>query len=357
METTEQNVAEVREMDNAKPAAKKTEATVAISKTDFVRNQPLGLSVASVIAMAKAQGITLSDSLVRKVRGPDGGKSKASAPKKVPGVKTAALKSKKPAKDVVKARRHEADGLNESHRRGIAALKLAPMSKSEYIRSLPVSMPVKKVIKKAKADGLTFSRALVHSVRGKLAGTTAPKKVPARKTASAPKRAKPKKPTPRKPASAPKKAPTVKPVTMSKSAFIRSVPASTSSKAAVVLGRAVGLKFDENFVAWICGKARVKGRKAAPKKATTSKTIARKKLASPKATAATTSAPTKAATMSKADFGARRQPRPVRQVRRGEGGVRGLRPVGELHIRVRRADKLAAKTRAAAKKLAARNPG
>ncbi len=68
----------------------------------FVRNQPLGLSVASVIAMAKAQGITLSDSLVRKVRGPDGGKSKASAPKKVPGVKTAALKSKKPAKDVVK---------------------------------------------------------------------------------------------------------------------------------------------------------------------------------------------------------------------------------------------------------------
>ncbi len=230
------------------------------------------------------------------------------------------------------------------------------MSKSEYIRSLPVSMPVKKVIKKAKADGLTFSRALVHSVRGKLAGTTAPKKVPARKTASAPKRAKPKKPTPRKPASAPKKAPTVKPVTMSKSAFIRSVPASTSSKAAVVLGRAVGLKFDENFVAKIRGKARVKGRKAAPKKATTSKTIARKKLASPKATAATTSAPTKAATMSKADF-VRANPDLSAKYVAGKAAFEGFDLSESYTYGVRRADKLAAKTRAAAKKLAARNPG
>jgi hypothetical protein len=220
MEATEQNVAEVREMASAKPAADKTVAKAtaaptsetgptskpaAISKTDFIRNQPLGLSVASVVAMAKAQGITLSESLVRLVRGPDGRRPRASTSRKTPAVKKAAKKNLAASK--------------------APASKPAPISKSDFIRQQPASMSVADVIAKAKAQGMNIGRSLVYMVRERSTAKKAgPKDAPAKKTTAPPKQTTASKTAaPQKTTATPQRAP-AKVATMSKADFVSANP-------------------------------------------------------------------------------------------------------------------------------------
>jgi hypothetical protein len=255
-EPSEQKVARVRKMAGttaakkpAKPATDKTaaKATVptaptsetlptskpaAISKTDFIRNQPLGLSAASVVAMAKAQGITISESLVRLVRGPEGGKVRASAPRKTPAVKKVAKKNLAASK--------------------APAAKPAPVSKSDFIRQQPASMSVADVIAKGKAGGMNIGRSLVCMVRGRSTAKKAgPEKV-APTRAVTKKTPAPGKPAPKKVATAPKPAPPKAafpktPATMSKADFIRHHP---TLSAAEVVEKAMteGMKLDANHV-------------------------------------------------------------------------------------------------------------
>ena len=103
------------------------------SKSHFVRSQPATMSPAEVIAKAKASGITIGRSLVYMVRGRSGVKAKKGVPKKT---STAASPVSK------------------------------PMSKSDFVRSLPAS-PAKDVVAKAKAEGISLSENHVHAVRAK----------------------------------------------------------------------------------------------------------------------------------------------------------------------------------------------
>src|SRR5580658_9519778 len=103
------------------------------SKSNFVRSQPATMSPAEVIAKAKASGITIGRSLVYMVRGRSSEKAKKGVPKKT---STAASPVSK------------------------------PMSKSDFVRSLPAS-PAKDVVAKAKAEGISISENHVHAVRAK----------------------------------------------------------------------------------------------------------------------------------------------------------------------------------------------
>ena len=156
------------------------------------------MSVATVIAMAKAQGISISESLVRVVRGSEGQKPKASAPRKTP-----AASKKAPA--VAKA----------------PASKPATPSKSDFIRQQPATMSARDIIAAGKKAGLIFTDSLVYLVRGKQGGKAAPKKPEAKRTPA-------------------KKAPASKGASPSKSEFIRNLPLTLSAKEVVAQGKAAG---------------------------------------------------------------------------------------------------------------------
>jgi hypothetical protein len=103
------------------------------SKSHFVRSQPATMSPAEVIAKAKASGITIGRSLVYMVRGRSSEKAKKRVSKKT---STA------------------------------ASVVSKPISKSDFVRSLPAS-PAKDVVAKAKAEGISLSENHVHAVRAK----------------------------------------------------------------------------------------------------------------------------------------------------------------------------------------------
>jgi hypothetical protein len=234
-ETSESNVSRVRQMAAAKgekgpgearptastegaPEAPATSTATSMSGTDFIRNQPLDVSPAVVVAMAKAQGITISDSLVRKVRGPQGKKPRTSTPRKAQDAKKIVAPKKAPAASKA------------------PAPEFAPMSKSDFIRQQPVTMSVADVIAAGKKAGLTFAGNLVYLARGRMGGTTTPRKVEPRKTGAAPK-APAAKGSPPKPAAS----------AMSKADFVRSNP-GLSAKEMVQKAKVEGLRFDQHYV-------------------------------------------------------------------------------------------------------------
>jgi len=106
-----------------------------LNKSDFIRSQPLDLSAADVVAKAKEAGLTITATLVYKVRGRLN--SKTSKAKKA-----AATGPSTPAKT--------ADG---------------KLSASDFIRSFPTTMTVKEVAEKAAAAGYTFKPNYVYDVR------------------------------------------------------------------------------------------------------------------------------------------------------------------------------------------------
>ncbi len=247
METSEQNVSRVRKMASGKsakkptkPAATKTPPTTtaeappssgsgSMSGSDFVRNQPLDLTPGVVVAMAKAQGITISDSLVRKVRGPQGKTPKASAAKKTPSVKkTPGKKTQATAK--------------------VPSSKPPTISKSDFIRQQPATMSVADVIAKGKAEGIEIGDTLVYKARGRSsAQKSGAKKVTPKKAAAATQRTGAKSSSP-------------------KSDFIRQQPSTMSAKEVVAKGKAAGLTFTDALVYMVRGKQKGTAKKAAPKK-------------------------------------------------------------------------------------------
>jgi hypothetical protein len=116
-------------------------------------------------------------------------------------------------------------------------------SKSDYIRSQPVTMSPVEIVAKAKAEGINVSRALVYMVRGRAQGK-------AKKTSTV---------KPGAPGSA--KSPA------SKAAFVRGLPASTPAKDVVKQAKAAGIKLGISYVYNIRGAAKMaaKKRRAAAK--------------------------------------------------------------------------------------------
>jgi hypothetical protein len=107
------------------PKAKTPKST--LSKSDFVRAQPVTMSPVEVVAKAKAEGIKVSHGLVYMVRGRANAKGKA----------------KKPS----------------------ASTKLSK-SKAAFVRSLPASTPAKDVVKQAKVAGIKLGVSYVYNIRG-----------------------------------------------------------------------------------------------------------------------------------------------------------------------------------------------
>jgi hypothetical protein len=114
-----------------------------VNKSDFIRQQPSGLSAAEVIKKAKDAGIKLTAQLVYKVRGRS--KTNAPQPKAMSATPTAA-----------------------------PGAGPAPKNKSAFIRRLPSSMPAKEVVKQAKAAGMKLTESYVYNVRGAAKKTARP---------------------------------------------------------------------------------------------------------------------------------------------------------------------------------------
>jgi hypothetical protein len=146
--------------------------------TKFIRSLPKNLSVAEVIAKAKAAGHATSGAYVARVRG--GG---ATAARETGRTKPA---SKKPGKQAARAQKAAAAKRVTTPTTTTApgTARSAGVSKSEFIRLHP-SLSTAEVIAAGKDQGLTFTANLVYAVRGPKGGKTTPKtatsRAPARK--------------------------------------------------------------------------------------------------------------------------------------------------------------------------------
>jgi histone H1/5 len=204
--------------------------------TTFIRSLPADVSVADVIAQAKAKGFETSESNVSRVRRMAGAK---------PASKNVAKKAARPKKPAAK----KATAPTKPAAPGTA--KSAGVSKSEFIRLHP-SLTTAEVMAAGKSQGLSFTSSLVYAVRGKKGGKVTPKK-----TATASKVATARVAAPKKPA------------TMSKSDFIRQYP-SLSANEIAAKAKAEGVKLDPARGYKVRGydkKAKAKKRAAARKAA------------------------------------------------------------------------------------------
>jgi hypothetical protein len=118
--------------------SKKTPAKI-LNKSDFIRAQPAGSSAADVIAKGKAQGIQIGSSLVYMVRRRSPANAKTSAGRRAApaATKPAAPKASKPI----------------------------PLSKSEFIRGIPLSVSAKDVVAQGEAAGIRFDTDYVYKAR------------------------------------------------------------------------------------------------------------------------------------------------------------------------------------------------
>ena len=124
-----------------KATSKKPSPKTGMSKSDFIRRQPLDLPAAEVVAKAKAAGVELKSGLVYEVR---------ATLRRKKGAKKATLAMSPPAKS--------------THSKPSAAK--AGGSKSDFIRRQPASLSAAEVIAKAKEAGLKIEPDLVYKVRG-----------------------------------------------------------------------------------------------------------------------------------------------------------------------------------------------
>ena len=141
---------------------------------------------------------------------------------------------------------------------------------TKFILSLPRSIPPKEVIARAKAKGMSASKSNISRVRRmKRPGAAKPvlskPALPAVHAAAA--------------------SAASKPIGQSKSAFIRSLPATMSAGAVVAKAKAAGIKIGEAYVYNVRGRAAGKGKK---------KVAAAAKKLVVRPTAPTSAAPTKA---------------------------------------------------------------
>ncbi len=156
----------------------------------------------------------------------------------------------------------------------MATKKPAPkkITKTAYVMALPLDMPAKLVVAKAKADGIELSEGHVHNIRS--AAKT--------KTKAKPKAAKAKKAS--KKAAAPKATAPSAAGTMSKADFVRSQPPDMKAADVVKAARKAGLKMAVSTVyetraydrrnAKKAGKKAPDAKAAAPAPVTATKAVA-----------------------------------------------------------------------------------
>jgi hypothetical protein len=176
-----------------------------ISKlTKFILSQPTSMPPKEVIARAKARGMSASKSNISRVRG----MKKDGAVKAVAAAKPAAATS--------------------------PVAKPAVQSKSEFIRSLPTTMPAGEVVAKAKAAGIFIGEPYVYNVRGRAAGR-------GKKGKTAPK------PAATKPAVTPTSAAPRAAAPLNKADFVRLHPLLTP-RDIVAKARAAGISIGVHYV-------------------------------------------------------------------------------------------------------------
>lgn len=134
-------------------AAKKKATKVYGSKTSFVMGLPRDMSAKEVIKRAKAQGLTLSEAHVYKIRSTNKDKEKSK-----PASKAVAPKGE------AKARAAKANGDGaEAATPGTEAS--ASMSKRDFVLSFGSSTPASEILAQAKARGLSLSKAYLYTIR------------------------------------------------------------------------------------------------------------------------------------------------------------------------------------------------
>ncbi len=134
MKTSGANVYRVRGLYGpkaTKTSALETTKPRVLSKSDFIRQQPVSLSAAEVVAKAKAQGLSIHVDHVYKVRGPMGERAKKSGTKE---------KSTPSAKRLLE-------------------------SKADFVRARAHLSP-KEIVEDAKAGGIKLDVRYVYNVRG-----------------------------------------------------------------------------------------------------------------------------------------------------------------------------------------------
>ncbi len=112
-----------------------------LNKSDFVRSQPSTLSAAEIVAKAKQAGMRISTGLVYVIRSNQRAKGSGKARQRAPAA------GRKRAK--------------ASGGKGTA---------SDFIRSIPRSVPAAEVVKLGAAQGYSFKYALVYMVRRRMKG-------------------------------------------------------------------------------------------------------------------------------------------------------------------------------------------
>jgi len=214
------------------------------SKSDFIRQQPASMTAAEVVAKAKAEGIKLSGNLVYMVRGTKGSKAgvKKAASTRGANAKKATPKKNATSKEGAKASK-KATSKKTSTTASPGTAKSAGTSKSAFIRLHP-SLTAAEVIAAGKAQGLSFSSALVYAVRG-AKGAKSKAKTTVKTTSKK---------------AAPKKG------TESKADFVRA-RTHLSPKEIVEDAKAKGIKLDVNYVYTVRAEQKKSFRKEARAKA------------------------------------------------------------------------------------------
>ncbi len=172
------------------------------TKTDFIRSLPLDMSVAEVVEKAKGAGFEVTPKYVHKTRVPmrkaatasskaagskaSKGASKSSASKmakKGSSTKAKGSKSSKAAKGSKTAGVRDGKKATQASKKATSPKGKPSMTKAQFVRKLPASMPTSTVIAEGSKLGLALSAAYVAKIRRKARpkGTNKPASRPAAK--------------------------------------------------------------------------------------------------------------------------------------------------------------------------------
>jgi hypothetical protein len=124
------------------------------------------------------------------------------------------------------------------------------MSKADFVRKLPPTMPAVAIVEKAKAAGLKLSTNYIYRVRTAINAKSRPPNAPTKSASVA----------------AASRTPTT-----TKAAFVRALPATTPAKEVIAKAKAAGFSVSKTYVYLVRGTTKGPAKKRPAAKATTSK--------------------------------------------------------------------------------------
>lgn len=233
-----------------------------MTKSEFVRSQPLTMSGPAVTELARQAGLTIATEDVYKIRSAAKRRAeKASKPKK-PAAPTKAKAAKKTAAPVkVTAPKKVANKpMKPAKAKTAGSRKPDGGDKSAFIRAQLSTMTPAQIVEQGKKAGFTFNAQYVYTVRARTEQGKKPA-VAAKKTKMTKKPATPK--------------PSPKAEKLNKAAFVRSMPLTMPVKDVVAAAKKQGMKLSDNYVYNVrteikkkSGPAKAKQVKQTPKPAT-----------------------------------------------------------------------------------------